>query len=158
MEEENLNQDNTIIDTLKQQADDYLKGWQLERANFLNYQRDENERISKMVILNERKIILEILSVVDNFDLLIKNLNQNQDEYLNGIKLVYNQLITFLKNYKCFSFESINQIFDPNLHEAVETKNDKTKEDNIVIEEIQKGYILNDIVLRPAKVIINKIN
>lgn len=158
MEEENLNQDNTIIDTLKQQADDYLKGWQLERANFLNYQRDENERISKMVILNERKIILEILSVVDNFDLLLKNLNQNQDEYLNGIKLIHNQLITFLKNYKCFSFESINQIFDPNLHEAVETKNDETKEDNIVIEEIQKGYILNNIVLRPAKVIINKIN
>jgi len=158
MEEENLNQDNTIIDTLKQQADDYLKGWQTERANFLNYQRDENERISKMVTLNERKIILEILSIVDNFDLLLKNLNQNQDEYLNGIKLVYNQLITFLKNHKCFSFESINQIFDPNLHEAIETKKDETKENNIIIEEIQKGYMLNDIVLRPAKVIINKIN
>jgi len=109
-----------------------------------------------MVTLNERNMILEILSIVDNFDLLIKNLDQNKkDEYIDGINLIYNKLIEFLNHHKCFSFESINQIFDPNMHEAVETIEDNTKENNIVIEEIQKGYKLNDIVLRPAKVKVN---
>ncbi|MDD4784106.1 MAG: nucleotide exchange factor GrpE [Candidatus Paceibacterota bacterium] len=127
----------------------------------LNYQRDENERISKMLILKERNIILEILSVVDNFDLLIKNLNQNQkDEYLDGIKLIYNQLIGFLKHHQCISYDSLNQIFDPNLHEAIESISDESKENNLIVEEVQKGYKLDDIILRPAKVkvIINKTN
>lgn len=141
----------TIVDTLKKQADDYLKGWQIERANLLNYQRDENERISKILILNERKIILEILSIIDNFELLIKNL-QDTNEYTEGIKLVYNQLILFLKNHNCIGYESINQIFDPNLHEAMEILTDENQTNNLIVEEVQKGYKLNDIVLRPAKV------
>ncbi len=166
MDEENKSEkqpveEASIVDTLKKQADDYLKGWQTERANLLNYQRDENERISKMLILKERNIILEILSVVDNFDLLIKNLNQNQkDEYLDGIKLIYNQLIGFLKHHQCISYDSLNQIFDPNLHEAIESISDESKENNLIVEEVQKGYKLDDIILRPAKVkvIINKTN
>jgi len=114
-----------------------------------------------MLILKERNIILEILSVVDNFDLLIKNLNQNQkDEYLDGIKLIYNQLIGFLKHHQCISYDSLNQIFDPNLHEAIESISDESKENNLIVEEVQKGYKLDDIILRPAKVkvIINKTN
>ncbi len=153
------NEDLSIIETLKKQSDEYLKGWQTERANLLNYQRDENERISKMLTLNERNIILEILSIVDNFDLTIKNLPKEDNEYLKGINIVYDQLNSLLKKHNCYSFESINQQFDPNLHEAVEVINDDTKENNIIIEEAQKGYKLNDVVLRPAKVIINqKIN
>jgi len=153
------NEDLSIIETLKKQSDEYLKGWQTERANLLNYQRDENERISKMLTLNERNIILEILSIVDNFDLTIKNLPKDDNEYLKGINIVYDQLNSLLKKHNCYSFESINQQFDPNLHEAVEVINDDTKENNIIIEEAQKGYKLNDVVLRPAKVIINqKIN
>lgn len=153
------NEDLSIIETLKKQSDEYLKGWQTERANLLNYQRDENERISKILTLNERNIILEILSIVDNFDLTIKNLPKEDNEYLKGINIVYDQLNSLLKKHNCYSFESINQQFDPNLHEAVEVINDDTKENNIIIEEAQKGYKLNDVVLRPAKVIINqKIN
>ena len=132
------NEDLSIIETLKKQSDEYLKGWQTERANLLNYQRDENERISKMLTLNERNIILEILSIVDNFDLTIKNLPKDDNEYLKGINIVYDQLNSLLKKHNCYSFESINQQFDPNLHEAVEVINDDTKENNIIIEEAQK--------------------
>lgn len=152
------NEDSSIIETLKKQSDEYLKGWQTERANLLNYQRDENERISKMLTLNERNIILEILSIVDNFDLTIKNLAKDDNEYLKGINIIYDQLNSLLNKHNCYSFESINKEFDPNLHEAVETINDDTKENNIIVEEMQKGYKLNDIVLRPAKVIINQKN
>jgi len=150
--------ESSLVDTLKQQADDYLKGWQTERANLLNYQRGENERISKMLILNERNIILEVLSVVDSFDLMIKTFKDEANEYIQGAKLIYDQLVNFLNKHNCTSFESLNQIFDPNLHEAIETIEDETKENHLIIAEIQKGYKLNDVVLRPAKVkvIINK--
>lgn len=150
--------DTSIIDTLKKQADDYLKGWQTERANLLNYQRDENERLSKMLIQSEKKMILEILPIVDNFDLMIKNLEKTNDEYFNGLKLIYDQCVAFLNKYNCRSFDSLNQIFDPKMHEAVEIIQDENKINNIISEEIQKGYLLNDQVLRPAKVkvIINK--
>ena len=160
MDEENKEQkpggeqlvDTSIIDTLKNQADDYLKGWQTERANLLNYQRDESERISKMLVLSERNIILEILSIVDNFDLLMKSIKADDYEVLPGVKLIRNQLIAFLAKHNCQPFDSLNQIFDPNLHEAVETIKDESKNNHLIIEEIQKGYRWNDNILRPAKV------
>jgi molecular chaperone GrpE len=103
-----------------------------------------------MLVLSERNILMEILEVMDNFDLLLKNLKS--EESLIGIKLVYDQLVSFLNRHQCFAFESLNQVFDPNLHEALETVKDETKTNNTVIEEIQKGYKLDNIVIRPAKV------
>lgn len=160
MDEENKEQKQTeqqpedvsIIDTLKKQADDYLKGWQTERANLLNYQRDESERVSKMLVLNERNMILEILSIIDNFDLLMKNVKLDDDEVLQGVKLIFNQLIDWLNKHNCQSFDSLNQTFDPNKHEAIETIKDESQTNNLIIEEIRKGYKWNDNILRPAKV------
>jgi molecular chaperone GrpE len=148
MDEENKEQkeveqpfeDTSIIDTLKKQADEYLKGWQTERANLLNYQRDENERISKILDFSERNMILEILSVVDNFDLLMQNVKPNDNEVLQGAKLIHNQLIAFLAKHNCQPFDSLNQTFDPSRHEAIETIKDESKNNNLIIEEIQKGY------------------
>jgi molecular chaperone GrpE len=151
--------DDSLVETLKKQADEYLKGWQTERANLLNYQSSEQERISKMVNQNEKNILLEILSIIDNFELLIKNLDK-KDDYTEGINLIYDQLNSFLKKHNCISFESVNTKFDPNLHEAIEMVKDDKKENNLIIEEVQKGYKLNDSILRPAKVkvIINSKN
>jgi molecular chaperone GrpE len=106
-----------------------------------------------MLVLSERNILIEILNIIDNFDLLIKNLKS--DETLTGIKLVYDQLVSFLNRHQCFSFESLGQIFDPNLHEAIEMIQDETKDSNAIIEEVQKGYRLDDVVIRPAKVKVN---
>ena len=141
---------NPELELLKKQSAEYLTGWQTERANFLNYQQSETERLSKMLVLSERNILMEILEVMGNFDLLLKNLKS--EEALTGIKLVYDQLVSFLNRHQCFAFESLNQIFDPNLHEALETVQDETKNNNTVIEEIQKGYKLDNVVIRPAKV------
>jgi len=157
--EEKQKIDDSLVETLKKQADEYLKGWQTERANLLNYQKSEQERISKMISQNEKNILLEILSIIDNFDLLIKNLNK-KDDYTKGINLVYDQLNSFLKKHNCIAFESINTKFDPSLHEAIEMIKDDKKENNLIVDEIQKGYKLNESILRPAKVkvIINSKN
>ena len=145
------------LEVFKQQAEDYLKGWQTERANFLNYQRDENDRLSRALALGERNLLLEIISILDNFDLILKNLDITND-YSKGIQLIYEQFVSFLNRHQCFAFESLNQIFDPNLHEAVEMVKDVTKDNNIVVDEVQKGYKLNNIVIRPSKAKVNQIN
>jgi len=145
------------LESFKKQAEDYLKGWQTERANLLNYQRDENDRLSRAITLNERNLLLEIISILDNFDLILKNLDLSND-YSKGIQLIYEQFTSFLNRHQCFAFESLNQVFDPNLHEAIEMVKDDIKDNNIVVEEVQKGYKLNNIVIRPSKVKVNQIN
>ena len=145
---------NPELEALKKQSDDYLKGWQTERANFLNYQRDENDRLARALSISDRNILLEIINILDNFDLILKNLDSTND-YLKGIQLIYDQFVSFLNRHQCFAFESLNQVFDPNLHEALEMIQDETKENNIVVEEVQKGYKLNNIVIRPSKVKVN---
>ena len=93
-----------------------------------------------MLVLSERNIILEILSIVDNFDLLMKNLKPDDNEVIQGVKLIHNQLIAFLNKHNCQSFDSLNQSFDPNMHEAIETIKDENQINNLIIEEVQKGY------------------
>ncbi len=157
IQEQDTSQINPELEALKKQSNDYLKGWQTERANLLNYQRDETSRLTYALSLSERNMLLEIIIILDNFDLILKNSDVNS-EYFKGIKMIYDQFVSFLNRHQCFSFESLNQVFDPNLHEAVEMVKDDTKENNIVVEEVKKGYKLNDQIIRPSLVKVNQIN
>lgn len=152
-EKDSIDQGNEIINTLKKQSEDYLKGWQIERANLLNYQKDEPARLSSAININERELIKEILTVVDSFDLVLKHIDSKEnDQYKKGITIIYDQLIALLNRHQCFPYDSIGQVFDPNIHDAVEMIKDELKENNTIIEEAQKGYRYKDNVLRPAKV------
>ena len=153
--------------------DEYLAGWQRERADFLNYKREELERIGEILKYTNIGLILNILPILDNFEIAEKKLPEDlkNDENVKGILQIKNQILNFLKNQGVEEIKSAGEKFDPNFHEAVEeiepssanlpagrqgATEGKDIKSGIIVEEIQKGYKINGKVLRPARVKVAK--
>jgi len=146
------------LDECEKLKNEYLAGWQRERADFLNYKREEMERIGEILKYADVGLILKILPILDNFEIVEKNLPENlkNDERIKGLILIKNQIKDFLKNQGVEEIECLGKKFDPNLMEVVEIVEKLGTDSGIVIEEIQKGYKINGRLLRPAKVKIAK--
>ena len=142
----------------QEQKDEYLAGWQRSRADFLNYKKEELERIEGIFKYANVDLILKALPILDNFYLVEKKLPENlrDNEDVKGIFQIKTQLQDFLKNQRVEEIKSVGEKFDPNFHEVVGAEELKDKEPGVIIEETQKGYILNGRVLRPAKVKVSK--
>lgn len=136
---------------------EYLENWKRERASFLNYKKEEGERMNKVINFANQALILEVLDVLDNIyiaeEKLPKDLEKN--EWVIGILNIKNQILGFLKNREVEQMNCLKKDFDPNFHEAVDMIESSSKS-GVIIKEIKKGYILNGLVIRPAKVKIAK--
>lgn len=109
-----------------------------------------------------QEIVLGILNVLDHIQRgiqayeALENENLNKEEVLKGLELIYKDLKDVLCSHGLCEIECIGNEFDPYYHEALATVCLEETEDNVVIEEFQKGYILNDRVIRPSRVKIAK--
>ncbi len=157
------------LEELEKQKDDFLAGWQRARADFLNYKKEEMERIEQFLKYGEAEFILKILPILDNFDLAEKKLPEElrNDENARGLLQIKTQILDFLKSRGVEEIKAAGGKFDPNFHEAAEQVESVESKDNgstsspqgesgIIIEEIQKGYTINGRLLRPAKVKVTK--
>jgi molecular chaperone GrpE len=127
-----------------------LKRVQAEFSNYMN--RTEQEK--KLYVKNASKnLMLKMLPILDNFDLALKN-TSNYEEFLKGIKMIYSQMISTLETEGLNYIDKLEK-FDPKLHEAVSVE-ETDKEDNVILEELRKGYMLNDVVLRHSLVKVSK--
>lgn len=142
--------------------DEYLAGWQRERADFLNYKRDEWKRLEGILKFAGEGLILKILPILDNFEIAEREVQGMKyeetkcKEAINGILQIKNQILDFLKGQGVEEIKSMEERFNPNFHEVVEEVEVKDKQHEIIVEEIQKGYKINGRLLRPAKVRVAK--
>lgn len=138
--------------------EEYLAGWQRIRADFLNYKREEMERISSLVTYAGEELILRILPILDNLEIAEKNLPEElkNDENIKGLLQVKLQLENFLKNQGVEEIDCLGQKFDPAFHEIAEEVEIKGRESGIIVEELKKGYTIHNRLLRPARVKITK--
>jgi len=141
---------------------EYLAGWQRARADFLNYKKEETERISEFLKFGKEELILKILPTLDSFQKarssFVKVSKDKQKEkklLIEGFLQIEKQLKNFLKNEGIEEIEVKSKTFDPNFHEAVEQVTVQ-KESGTIIEELEKGYTLYGKVIRPAKVKVAK--
>jgi len=150
---------------LKKEKDEYLKGWQQERADFINYKKDEKERFKEVVKFSNEKIVKSLIAILDGFDLAIDSFlkegkdKKENDDYLKGIYLIKNQLKDILEKegmdeIKVKMGETLNPVF----HEAVSLAESEKFAPDTIIKILEKGYILNDKVIRPCRVIVAKGN
>lgn len=146
------------LEECKQKCEEYLNNWKRERADFLNYKKDEMERIGFLGKYVKEDIIFKILPILDNFYLAEKQLPAAAlgAEWTRGFLQIQNQIIEFLKKEGIEEIKSTDEKFDPSTMEVVEEVEVEEKEHGEVIEELQKGYKMNDKVIRPAKVKISK--
>ena len=174
MEEENKE---LSVEELKKKLEDcqklkeeYLAGWQRARADLLNYKKGELERVGELIKYADVGIILKILPILDNFEIAARQTpapseervglsgqeKEKIDKVVQGFLQIKNQFQDFLREQGVAEIKSVGERFDPNLHEVVEEVEVNDKEHGIIIEEIQKGYKIQDRLLRPAKVRVSK--
>ena len=142
----------------KKQAE-YLAYAQRTKADFLNYKKEETERIIEFLKYGNLDLILKILPVLDNFEKAEKEvpIEEKDNKFLHGFLQIKIQLQDFLKNHgRIEEIKTINKKFDPNFQEAIEVIEKKGVESGTILEEIQKGYLFQGKVIRPAKVKVAK--
>ena len=146
------------IEKYKKLKEEYLANWQRERADFLNYKKEELLRMGEIVSYASTDLILKIIPILDNFELAEKNISSKvkNNEEINGLLQIKNQLEDFLKKQGVEEIESVGKKFDINLHEAVEELEVNGKEPGVVLEEVKKGYTMQGRVIRIAKVKVSK--
>ena len=125
-------------------------------ADYQNMKRRSEEEISKLYKYGGEEIIKELLNVVDNFERAIKlddtNLSDELSKFLEGFKMIYTSLINILNSKNVHEIVCLNEEFDPSKMNAVLTEKVEGVDPGKVVEVLQKGYIYNDKVIRPAMV------
>ena len=132
----------------------------LAQAELINYRKRKDEETQNLLKYANQDLILEIISVVDNFERAIKlddnNLTDDISKFLAGFKMMYASLTETLKRFGVEEINRVGQIFDPSQEQALLTDSVEDKEDEVVLEVLLKGYKLKDRVIRPASVKINQ--
>jgi len=123
---------------------------QRNQASFENFRKQTEKRIEEIYSSSSKNILLKVLPILDNFELALKNTANHQD-FVQGTELIYSQLNKMLGDEGIKVIETKNKIFDPHLHEAL-MKVDSDKDENVILEEFQKGFTLNNKVIRHARV------
>ena len=128
------------------------------KADLINYRKRKDEEVSNLLKYANADILLSFLPVLDNFERVInqENLSEELTKYLEGFKLIYNQIKDILSANEVKEIEALDKEFDPMYHQSISVRKDETKESGVVLEVYQKGYTYKDKVLRPAMVIINE--
>ena len=115
----------------------------------------ENESTAQFAIQN---LILDLFPELDNFDRALKLADNSKDidKFVEGIKLVEDQLFKVLGKYGVKSMETVGKAFDPNLHEAVMEEENNELPHHTITDELQRGFLLKERVIRPSKVKVSK--
>lgn len=146
------------VDEWEAKASEYLDGWKRERAAFENYKKEEYERMGEMRVRTIRDFLIRLLPIVDSFELALKNTPQEaqKSEWFAGYTYIKKQFEDFLREEGIEEIETSGKEFDPRIHEAIEHEGDKEGSNLVVGEVLQKGYKINDYIIRPARVRVGK--
>lgn len=150
--EESISEEEKLQEKIKALEEECLKA----KAEVINYKRRKDEEVSKLIKYSEENIIAGFLPILDNFERAINmdddNLEDEVSKFLQGFKMIYCNLVGILEKYEVKEIESLNQPFDPTYHQAVMTEKREGVEPGVIIEVMQKGYMLKDKVIRPTMV------
>jgi molecular chaperone GrpE len=148
---EEVKEKNEKIEEMDAEIDDLLSRLQRLQADFVNYRKRSKREKAEMTTRGKVKLCSSLLPVLDNFERALKA-EENESDFYKGVEMIYNQLL------KSFSDEGIEEIiaegeeFNPEYHEAIMRVESDEFEEGIVTEVVQKGFILDDRVIRPAMV------
>ena len=139
------------IEEMDAEINDLLDRLQRLKADFVNYRKRSKREKAEMTTQGKIDLCASLLPVLDNFERALKSEDSESDFY-KGVEMIYNQLL------KTFADEGIEEIlaegdeFNPEYHEAIMRVEDDEYEEGTVVEVVQKGFILDDRVIRPAMV------
>ena len=140
----------------KKEKEEYLTGWQKERADFANYKKDEDTRKALFSESMREHILSRFLSVMDSFNMAFSNKDaweKVDTNWRRGVEYIYSQMGGIFEEYGVKSVGVVGEKFDPNIHESIDMVETEDKDnDHKIAKVIQQGYKLADRVIRPARV------
>ncbi|MGI5901665.1 MAG: nucleotide exchange factor GrpE [Desulfitobacteriia bacterium] len=143
----------TELEEAKLKAKEYYDHLQRLKAEFDNFRKRTAKEKGEIARYASENIILSLLPILDNFERALESAQNNQefDSFCQGVEMIFRQLLKVLEEEGLKPIEAEGKPFDPNLHEAF-IREESSEEENIVLEELQKGYFLKDKVIRPSRV------
>ena len=140
----------------KKEKEEYLTGWQKERAEFANYRKQEDDRKAIFSEAMRERILMRFLTVLDSFNMAFANKEswEKVDEnWRKGVEYIYSQMNAIFEEYGIKPVGEEGEAFDPSIHQSiVVVETDKKELEHKVANVIQKGYKLGERVIRAARV------
>lgn len=140
----------------QKEKEEYLTGWQKERAEFANYRKQEDDRKAIFSEAMRERILTRFLSVIDSFNMAFANKEaweKVEDNWRKGVEYIYTQMNGIFEEYGVKAIGEMGEIFDPNIHQSIDVvETDKKEMEHKIATVIQKGYKLGERVMRPARV------
>ncbi|WP_047986335.1 nucleotide exchange factor GrpE [Ornithinibacillus californiensis] len=145
------------LDSLQKEKEELYQRLLRTQAEFDNFKKRSLKEREAERKYKAQDVVTDLLPAIDNFEraLQVEATDANKG-LLDGISMVYRQIVDALKTHHVEPIESVGQEFDPNIHQAVMQVEDDNFDANVVVEELQKGYMIKDRVIRPAMVKVNK--
>ncbi len=148
------------VEKCQKERDECLDNWKRERADFVNYKKDEVKRMAEFAKYANEALILELVGVVDDL-IVARNNAPPDDKWAEGFDGAMRKMESLLKKYGLEKIDTAGK-FDPHLHEAVAVSSEALSEGREMeeggekIQEVSPGYTMDGKVIRPAKVKIIK--
>ncbi len=145
-----------MIKSLSENVQELQNKLLYQQAEFANFKRRREEETRNMLKYQNFDMALEIINIVDSLERALnvkeENLSEDVKKYLSGFKIMYNNLINILNKFEVHEVVCLNKEFDHNFEQALMMEHKDGVEPGIVIEVLQKGYVLKDKLLRAALV------
>lgn len=138
----------------------YLDGWQRAQADLVNAKKRFESEKNDFAEYSTENFILELLPVLDSFDMAFKDdkaWNEAPESWRKGVEYIYTQLSNALENHGVVALKPLGEEFNENEHQSTEVVDvDKEEDDHTVVEVVLAGYRIGDRIIRPAKVKVGK--
>jgi len=136
--------------TDKEIIEDLTDTMQRTQAEFENYKKRVDKEKGEFVKYAKAELIQRLLSTIDTFEIALKS-TKDHEKFVKGMEMVHSQLISTLQVEGLKPIDAMGKKFDPYIHDVM-FKEKSDKDEGIILEELQKGYMLNDKILRHSKV------
>lgn len=145
----------------KADAEQWRDRFLRKAAELENFRKRTEKEKGETAVLAKSVVLAEILPVVDGFERALAGLtgaresNESLARYGEGVQLLYKQLLDTLRRLGVAPMDAVGKHFDPHLHEALVRLETAEQEENIVVQELRRGYLFNNRLLRPAQVAVS---
>ena len=140
------------IERMKEQLQEEREKHIRTLADLKNYRRRQESEGRKLAESGKRELILPLLDIIDDLERSLERAEEGGDPMAEGIKLIHRKLLALLETQGVLPFDSKGKTFTPELHDAVAVKTDKRVNPGTIVDELRRGYLWHDELLRPAQV------
>ncbi len=141
---------------LQQEVEEFKDKYLRVSAEFDNYRKRMDKNVQDMIDAAKRSIITEFLVILDNMEKAIDVSKEHKEAIIEGVELTIKSFKDLLKKHNIKTIEPKEEIFNPDIHEALAMQNSDNVPKNSILKTMEKGYIYKDKLLRAAKVIVSK--